>query len=73
MQPMWNDFLPFLTPNSDPYVGNVFKVDLFEQERTWYTPEAWEHGGLRLKEEVKDEEEVDGSPAKKRVKKEAKA
>jgi len=24
-------------------------------ERTWYTPEAWEHGGLRIKEEVKDE------------------
>eukprot|EP00088_Acartia_fossae_P032216 TRINITY_DN3300_c0_g1_i1.p1 TRINITY_DN3300_c0_g1~~TRINITY_DN3300_c0_g1_i1.p1 ORF type:complete len:477 (+),score=163.52 TRINITY_DN3300_c0_g1_i1:61-1491(+) len=24
-------------------------------ERTWYTPSAWEHGGLRLKEEVKDE------------------
>jgi len=39
-------------------------------ERTWYTPEAWEHGGLRLKEEVKDEE-TDGAPAKKRVKKEA--
>jgi len=38
-------------------------------ERTWYTPEAWEHGGLRLKEEVKDEEEG-GTPAK-RVKKEA--
>lgn len=40
------------------------------QERTWYTPEAWEHGGLRLKEEVKDEDE-DGSTPAKRVKKEA--
>jgi len=35
-------------------------------ERTWYSQEAWEHGGLRIKnEEVKDE-----SPAKK-LKKEA--
>ena len=40
------------------------------QERTWYTPEAWEHGGLRLKEEVKDE--TDGSTPAKRVKKELK-
>jgi len=43
-------------------------------ERTWYTPEAWEHGGLRIKNEVKDEMEegmdTDG-PAKKKVKKEA--
>ncbi|XP_023321034.1 uncharacterized protein LOC111695821 [Eurytemora carolleeae] len=39
-------------------------------ERTWYTPEAWEHGGLRLKEEVKDE--TDGSTPAKRVKKELK-
>jgi len=42
-------------------------------ERTWYTPEAWEHGGLRLKEEVKDETEegldsATGGPAAKRVK-----
>jgi len=42
-------------------------------ERTWYTPEAWEHGGLRIKEEVKDEMEegLEGSAAK-RVKKELK-
>merc|ERR1712106_522569 len=41
------------------------------QERTWYTPEAWEHGGLRIKNEVKDEleEGMEGSSAK-RVKKE---
>merc|ERR1712147_104254 len=41
------------------------------QERTWYTPEAWEHGGLRIKNEVKEEMEegMDGSSAK-RVKKE---
>jgi hypothetical protein len=43
-------------------------------ERTWYTPEAWEHGGLRIKNEVKDEMEegmdVDG-PQKKKLKKEA--
>jgi len=32
------------------------------ENRTWYSPEAWEHGGLRLKEEVKQEEE--GSSAK---------
>merc|ERR1712226_766265 len=28
-------------------------------ERTWYTPEAWEHGGLRIKNEVKDEAGMD--------------
>jgi hypothetical protein len=41
------------------------------QERTWYTPEAWEHGGLRLKEEVKDEMEegLEAVPAK-RIKRE---
>jgi len=40
-------------------------------ERTWYTPEAWEHGGLRLKEEVKDEAtgaEAGGATAAKRMK-----
>jgi hypothetical protein len=43
------------------------------QERTWYTPEAWEHGGLRLKEEVKDEMEegLNPTPAKK-IKREGK-
>merc|ERR1712080_790107 len=30
-------------------------------ERTWYTPEAWEHGGLRIKNEVKDEAGMDTS------------
>merc|ERR1711971_1238549 len=30
-------------------------------ERTWYSQEAWEHGGLRIKNEVKNEE----SPTKK--------
>merc|ERR1712029_633528 len=40
-------------------------------ERTWYTPEAWEHGGLRIKNEVKDEAGMDtDQPASKRVKKE---
>jgi len=41
-------------------------------ERTWYTPEAWEHGGLRIKNEVKDEAGMDAeaTPAKK-VKREA--
>merc|ERR1719340_76927 len=41
------------------------------QERTWYTPEAWEHGGLRIKNELKEEmdEGMEGSSAK-RVKKE---
>ena len=37
------------------------------EERTWYSQEAWEHGGLRIKDEVKEEE---GAPKKKRVKKE---
>jgi len=36
-------------------------------ERTWYSQEAWEHGGLRVKSEVKTE---DGAAPKKRVKKE---
>merc|ERR1712187_868799 len=41
------------------------------QERTWYTPEAWEHGGLRIKNEVKEEmEEGMGGSSAKRVKKE---
>ena len=33
------------------------------ENRTWYSPEAWEHGGLRLKEEVK-QEDGGGSSAK---------
>merc|ERR1711997_288609 len=38
-------------------------------ERTWYTPEAWEHGGLRIKNEVKEEmEEGFGGSNAKRVK-----
>jgi len=38
-------------------------------ERTWYTPEAWEHGGLRIKNEVKEEmEEGFNGPNAKRVK-----
>merc|ERR1712059_235660 len=43
-------------------------------ERTWYTPEAWEHGGLRIKNEVKDEAGMDseGTPAKKLKKEKAK-
>jgi len=43
-------------------------------ERTWYTPEAWEHGGLRIKNEVKDEMEEgmdEDGPSKKKVKTEA--
>ena len=31
-----------------------------EKGRTWYSPDAWEIGGLRLKEEVKDEQEIEG-------------
>ena len=31
-----------------------------EKGRTWYSPEAWQYGGLRLKEELKDEEETRG-------------
>jgi len=33
------------------------------ENRTWYSPEAWEHGGLRLKKEVK-QEDGEGSSAK---------
>ena len=36
--------------------------------RTWYSPEAWEHGGLRLKEEVK--QEGGGGSAAKRARRE---
>jgi len=38
------------------------------QERMWYSQEALEHGGLRIKDELKEEEEE--GPQKKRVKKE---
>eukprot|EP00092_Neocalanus_flemingeri_P012134 GFUD01013082.1.p1 GENE.GFUD01013082.1~~GFUD01013082.1.p1 ORF type:complete len:440 (+),score=154.87 GFUD01013082.1:84-1403(+) len=38
-------------------------VDREVENRTWYSPEAWEHGGLKLKEEVK-EENCGGTPAK---------
>ena len=34
-----------------------------EKGRTWYAPDAWEFGGLRLKEEVKDEGETLGFEA----------
>jgi len=37
------------------------------QERTWYSQEAWEHGGLRIKDEVKAES---GASPTKRLKKE---
>ena len=30
------------------------------EERTWYTPEAWQHGGLRLKEEKQEPVELEG-------------
>jgi len=46
------------------------KVEKRVVGRTWYTPEAWEHGGLRIKAEVK-EEGSDGAPPTKRLKKEA--
>ena len=29
-----------------------------EVGRTWYSPEAWQYGGLKLKEEVKNEEKL---------------
>ena len=43
-----------------------------EKGRTWYSPDAWEFGGLKLKEEVKDEGEdargdEDKGPVAKRV------
>jgi len=42
------------------------------QERTWYTPDAWEHGGLKLKDEVKEEieEGMNVTPSAKRPRKE---
>ena len=43
------------------------KVERKVVGRTWYTPEAWEHGGLRIKDEVK-EEATDASPPAKRLK-----
>ena len=30
-----------------------------EVGRTWYSPEAWQYGGLKLKEEVKNEGELE--------------
>eukprot|EP00092_Neocalanus_flemingeri_P016958 GFUD01018343.1.p1 GENE.GFUD01018343.1~~GFUD01018343.1.p1 ORF type:complete len:440 (+),score=159.29 GFUD01018343.1:84-1403(+) len=38
------------------------------ENRTWYSPEAWEHGGLKLKEEVKQEN--DGETPAKRARRE---
>ena len=32
------------------------KITISTMGRTWYSPDVWEHGGLKLKEEVKDEE-----------------
>jgi len=34
--------------------------------RTWYTPDAWQHGGLKVKQEfeVKEEEDEEGGPPK---------
>ena len=34
--------------------------------RTWYTPDAWQHGGLKVKQEfeVKEEEDAEGGPPK---------
>ena len=36
-------------------------VSKHEVGRTWYSPEAWQYGGLKLKEEVKNEEELEDS------------
>ena len=41
--------------------------------RTWYTPDAWQHGGLKVKQEfeVKEEEGEEEGPSKaKRMKRE---
>jgi len=38
------------------------------ENRTWYSPEAWEHGGLRLKKEVKEED--GGASSAKRARRE---
>ena len=49
--------------------GRTRVVTKTVQERTWYTPEAWEHGGLRIKNEFKEEmEEGMDATAAKRVK-----
>ena len=43
-------------------VARAVKVVAREVEnRTWYLPEAWEHGGLMLKKEVKQEAEGESS------------
>ena len=39
-------------------VRNVSKV---VDSRTWYSPEAWQHGGLKLKEEIKSESSNDNN------------
>ena len=58
------------TFKSASMVEEEMAVKVVEREvegRTWYAPEAWEHGGLRLKEEVKQE---DGETPAKRAKRE---
>ena len=37
------------------------------ESRTWYSPEAWEYGGLKLKEEVKTEADGETAPKRRRV------
>ena len=41
----------------------VKTVTRMVDNRTWYSPEAWQHGGLRLKEEVKSEREDPTAPS----------
>ena len=40
--------------------------------RTWYTQDAWQHGGLKVKQEfeVKEEEQEEGPSKAKRMKRE---
>ena len=47
----------------DPIVQVVTRM---VPTRTWYTPDAWQHGGLKVKQEfeVKEEEDEEGGPPK---------
>ena len=38
--------------------------------RTWYTPDAWQHGGLKVKQEFEVKEEEEGPSKAKRMKRE---
>merc|ERR1712129_449646 len=46
---LWFIKLRGISPMKDEKESRTKVTQKTVQERTWYTPEAWEHGGLRIK------------------------